>query len=298
MADTENGVIAGGSGRKIGLVCEGGGMKCVYGAAVLDRFIDDNIGFKYCVGVSAGTANLASYLAGQRGRNRRFYTEYLHLPYYYGIRSFLRSGDIFGLKYIYGDLSNSDGLDPLDYDAMMINPAEFEIVVANAATGEAVYLNKSDLKRDDYRAIMASCAIPAVCRPVEIDGVSYCDGGMAVSIPVDRAFEKGCDKLVVILSKTRDYVKQPQKHRALYSFRLRKYPKVVEMIDTRHERYNKNFKQVFELERQGKAFVIAPSRRLDVSTYSMDEKAEKELYQLGLDDYERVRDGLLRFLRS
>lgn len=107
---------------KIGLVVEGGGMKCAYNAAILDAFLDHNITFAYCIGVSDGSRNLASYLAGQRGRNLRFFTEHIHTPGYFGLRSFLKTGDLFGLQYIYGTLTNSMGKDPLDFPTL-IHPA-------------------------------------------------------------------------------------------------------------------------------------------------------------------------------
>ena len=190
---------------KIGLVVEGGGMKCAYNAAILDAFLDHNITFAYCIGASGGSGNLASYLAGQRGRNLRFFTEHIHSPSYFGLRSFLKTGDLFGLQYIYGTLTNSMGKDPLDFPALKNNPAEYEVVVTNALTGKAEYFGKEAMAQDDYRLIMASSAIPAACRPVELNDIPYFDGGLSDAIPVSRALEKGCDRLVVILSKMRDY---------------------------------------------------------------------------------------------
>ena len=109
---------------------------------------------------------------------------------------------------------------------------------------------------------MASCALPAVCRPVKIDGVPYFDGGIADSIPVGRALEDGCDKLVVLLSKPRDYIRQPQKMKALYTLRCRAYPRIVEALDHRHTAYNLNLRKVYDLEKAGKAFIFAPETRV------------------------------------
>ena len=119
---------------KTGLIVEGGGMKCAYSAGILDRFLDDKITFDYCIGVSAGAANTLSYLAGQRGRNLRFYTVHLDDPRYLSVRSLLRTGNLFGLEYIYGTLTNSDGADPIDYDAIMKNQAEFYMQATDALT--------------------------------------------------------------------------------------------------------------------------------------------------------------------
>lgn len=286
------------SQKKIGLVIEGGGMKCAYNAGILDAFLDEGIQFDYCIGVSAGSGNLASYLAGQRGRNLRFFTDHIHSPNYFGIKSFLRTGDLFGLQYIYGELTNAGGQDPLDYQRIMQNPSEYQAVVTNALTGKPEYFGKDMLKQDDYRLIMASSAIPVACRPVELNGIPYFDGGLSDAIPVMHALEQGCEKLVVILSKNRDYVRKPQGMRALYRLACRKYPNIIDAISRRHLTYNENFKKVFSLEQDGTAFVFAPSEPLHVGTYSIEENAERALYDLGLKDFLTEKERLMAFISS
>ena len=283
---------------KIGLVVEGGGMKCAYGAAVLDKFLDDRICFDYCIGVSAGAANTLSYLAGQRGRNKRFYTDHISDPMYFGVKPFLKNGNLFNLQYIYGDMTNSDGKDPLDYEAVMANPAEYELVTTCAETGQPVYFKKEDIIKDDYRHVMSSCAIPVACKPIEIDGIHYYDGGLTDAIPVRHALDQGCDKLVVISSKPRDYVKEPQKFKMLYSSVCRKYPETVKSIAKRHKMYQRCQKWMFELEKRGKCFIFGPSEHLKMSTYGMDREANEKLYQLGLSDYDRRRSEFMEFLEG
>lgn len=284
--------------QKIGLVVEGGGMKCAYSAGILDAFLDNDINFEYCIGVSGGAGNLASYLSGQRGRNLRFFAEHTRAPEYFGIRSLLRTGDLFGLEYIYRTLSNSGGADPLDFEAFMKNPAEYRAVATDAGTGRAVYFGKANMKQDDYRIVMASCALPAVCRPVKIDGVPYFDGGIADSIPVGRALEDGCDKLVVLLSKPRDYIRQPQKMKALYTLRCRAYPRIVEALDHRHTAYNLNLRKVYDLEKAGKAFIFAPETRVRTGTFSVDEKTAHELYDIGMADFRRESARLMEYIEG
>ena len=282
--------------QKIGLVVEGGGMKCAYNAAILDLFLDEGITFDYCIGVSAGSGNLVSYLAGQRGRNLRFFTEHIHDPEYFGLKSLLKTGDLFGIQHIYGYLTRADGKDPLDFPAFLANPTEYEAVVTNALTGKPEYFGKDAMKQDDYRLIMASSAIPVACHPVELNGVPYFDGGLTDAIPVRRALERGCDKLVVILSKNRDYVKKPQGMRHLYRWGCRKYPNIVAALDRRHTVYNANFQDVFALELAGKAFVLAPSHPFRVSTYSMKEADEQALYDMGMEDFRNQKARLKAFL--
>ncbi len=283
---------------KIGIIVEGGGMKCAYSAGVLDRFLDDDITFDYALGVSAGSANLASFLAGQRERNRRYYTQHLKDPDYFGIRSFLKTGNTFNLHYIYSTLSNSDGKDPLDYETLAKNPTDFRIVATDAQTGRPHYFHKSQMKKDDYRIIMASCALPVVCRPQVVNGRKYFDGGVSDSIPIAKAFRDGCDKVVIILSKPRGFVKEPEAHRLLYTLALLRYPKIVRDLDRRHIMYKECQDTMYAMEKQGKAFLFCPSAPPEMSTYTMDPEIEEQLYQLGLKDYETWKGQLQAFLQD
>lgn len=281
---------------RIGLVVEGGGMKCAYSAAILDKFLDDNISFYYVNGVSAGSANAASFLGGQRGRCLRYYTEHLHEKGYFGFDSFLKTGDLFGLDYIYSTSSNSTGNDPLNYAGIMANPSRFEIIATNAITGEPHYFDKSELHQDDYQIIKASCALPAACRPRFVDGIPYYDGGVSDSIPADRALSQGCDKVVLLLSKPRDFQKKPEGMKAFYTIRCRKYPKVVNLLNNRHIAYMKTFHHAFDLEKEGKAFIFAPSKHLPMDTYAMDDAANRNLYDLGLQDYQARYLDFMKFM--
>ena len=281
---------------KIGLVVEGGGRKNAYRAGVLDGFIDERIDFDYAVGVSAGGANMVSFLAHQRSRAARFYTTHIKEPHYFGFKSLLETGNLFGLQYIYGTLTNSDGGDPLDFEALMENPTDFHVVATDAATGLPVYFPKSQMRKDDYREIMASCAIPVVSRPVKIGEHRYFDGGISDAIPVVKALEEGCDKIVVLSSKTRDYVKKPQKFRLLYRTTCFRYPEVVRAIRQRHIMYEIEQSYMYTLEKQGRAFLFNPSRNLKMGTYAMDVEANRALYELGYSDFLEQKKALAEFL--
>lgn len=283
---------------KTGLVVEGGGMKCVYSAGILDRLIDEGITFDECIGVSAGAANTASFVAGQRGRNLRYYIEHPKDPEYCGVKQYLLHGNYFNLPYIYGDLTNEGGKDPLDYDAVMKNPAEFLITATDADTGDVRYFSKKEVPRNDYRAIMAGCAIPALCKPIHIDGHTYYDGGVADSIPLQKILDDGCEKVVLLLENPRSFIRPPQKFKAAYHFLLRKYPKVAEMIDTRYLRYRECLKWVYEMEKTGKIFVFAPPENTGVSTRTVDVSLLTKLYEAGIADFNRRFGELLRYLQE
>lgn len=280
---------------RVGLVVEGGGMKCAYSAGVLDRFMDDGLTFDCCIGVSAGAGCLASYLAGQRGRNRRYYTTHVTEPDFFGLHSLLTKKELFGLHYIYRTTTSSSGCDPLDFQTMIKNPSEFILVATDAETGRPRYFRKEEMRQDDYRILMASCAIPGICQPIEIDGRKYFDGGVSDSLPFGKAFEEGCDRVVVIMTKPENFVKEPEHNRAAYTVLLRKYPKIVEQLNHRHVSFNQSLSRLHALEKEGKAFVFYPSRLVSRGTYDMNTRENQEFYNVGKKDYDRLKEPLAAF---
>ena len=283
---------------KLGLVAEGGGMKCAYSAGIMDKFLDHDIRFDYCIGVSAGAANLASLMAGQRERNLHFYVDHVKDPDYFGIRPFLKNGNLFNLQYIYGTLTNEGGCEALDFDKVLENPCEYELAATNALTGKPEYFNKHQMIKNNYLHIMASSAIPAVSKPVFIDGVPYFDGGVSDAIPARRALDSGCDKLVFVLSKSRHYKKKPQGMKFIYSLLCRKYPAIIKALNERHIMYTSAQDLMFELEKQGKAFIFSLETDLKVSTYAMDPVLNRRLYDNGLCDFESKKEAFFRFLEK
>ena len=193
-----------GVSKKIGIVDVGGGTRGIYGAGILDWCMDHGISFDYGIGVSAGSANLVSFQAGQRGRNVRFYDDYAFRKDYMSFRNLVRDGSYVDLKYIYGTLSNAGGEDPVDYEAFMANPADLDIVATDARTGKATYFNKKDIQKDRYEFLMASSCVPVACRPWPVGKRVYYDGGISDPIPFRRAFDAGCEKVVVILTRPKD----------------------------------------------------------------------------------------------
>lgn len=284
---------------KTGLIVEGGGMKCAYSAGILDGFLDENISFDYCIGVSAGAANAVSFLAGQRERNLRFYTEYSQSPKYFGVRSFIQTGNLFGLDYIYGDLSAAGGKDPVDYDALIKNPCEFECAATDVETGRPRYFTKKDMTPEDFSVIKATCAIPVASKPVEIFGGKYYDGGVSDSIPIFHVMEDiGCDKVVVLLSKPHDFVMKPQGHKIIYDRWLRKYPEIIKALDHRHEVYNAQLNEVKRLQDEGGALIFCTPEVEEMGTYSTDPKLAMMLYKSGLYDCAQRVKEIKEFLNS
>lgn len=176
---------------KTGIIDVGGGLRGIYGAGVFDFCLDKNIVFDVGIGVSAGSANVISYIAGQKKRNFMFYMEYSLRKEYMSFSNLLFKKSYLDLDYIYGTLSNSDGENPLDYESILKSKTEFVAVAVNAETGETVYFNKKDLLKDDYSVLKASCAIPLACHPYEVFSVPYFDGALGDNIPFEKAFEMG-----------------------------------------------------------------------------------------------------------
>ncbi len=217
----------------------GGGFRGIYAAAVLDRCLDEGISFDLGIGISAGSANIASFLSRRKGRNYRFYTVYGKRWQYASLRNFLTKRSYIDMDYVYGTLSNSDGEDPMDYDTFMDNPMDFIVVATNAETAEAIYIPKRQMKRDVYDAFKASSAIPGICRVYEVDGVACFDGALKDLILV-RVLYQGCDKVVVLLTKPRDFIRKPDGDERLARLIRKRYPKAAEALRKRAENYNKD----------------------------------------------------------
>lgn len=275
---------------KLGIVDVGGGLRDIYSAGVLDRLMDEGIRADLCIGVSAGSANLATYLAGQRGRLEKFYTEYTFRPEYMSMKNFLRLGSYIDLDYPYSTLSNEGGEFPLDYDAIAANPAEFIVVASDADSGMAKYFTKADISRNNYDVMKASSAIPFVCRPYPIGGRRYFDGALADPVPVIKALDEGCDRVIVLLSKPKDTPRAVGRDELFASLISREFPLAAKNLILRARRYNASVEKAKELEKAGKVLILAPDDTCGVDTLTRDRAALLELYGKGFRDGERILD--------
>ncbi|MBQ6456012.1 MAG: patatin family protein [Mogibacterium sp.] len=275
---------------KIGVIDVGGGLRGSYTAGVYDWCHDNDIRFDYCMGISAGSANLSSYLAWQRGRNLKFYTDYDLRPECMGMKNYLKTRNFVDLEYVYGDLSNSYGEYPLDYDAVNNNPAEFTIVATDAETGKPHYFTKADIKRDDFAPIKASSCVPAANKPYMVNGRMYYDGGISDPIPVEKCFEDGCDKVVLLLTRPRDFVRNPDKDKLTSALIRRKYPAAADAMSRRAVRYNVELWLAKQYEKKGKLLIVAPDDIGKMSTLTKDPEMIEALYYKGYRDAEVIRE--------
>lgn len=279
---------------KVGVVDVGGGLRGVYAAGIFDYCLEQELHFDLCIGVSAGSANASSYIAGQRKRNYLFYTEYPFRKQYMSLWNFITKRSYLDLDYVYGTLSNSDGENPLDYRAILQSPTELLVVACNAQTGEAKYFDKSDMGPDDFSILKASSAIPFVCHPYEVKGVPYYDGALGDPVPVEKAFQMGCDKVVVILSKPRDVLRTPENDLRFADRIQKKYPLAADRLRARAERYNAGVETAKRYESQGRVLIVAPDDTCGLGTLSKDKEALHRLYEKGYHDAQTIPAFLRR----
>lgn len=277
---------------KIGVVDVGGGLRGIYAAGVLDYCMDQNIRFDLAIGVSAGSANLASYAAGQRGRNFQFYTEYAFRKQYMSLGNFMARKSYVDLDYVYGTLSRADGENPLDYAALRDNPMEFYVVATEAETGQVHYFDKSDVHQDDYNIMKASCALPFACKPYPIGGTVYYDGALGDPVPIEKAFQLGCDRVVLILTKPVNVLRSPKKDEKVAACIRRAYPAAAQKLCQRAQRYNESVALARMLARQGKVLIVAPADTCGVDTLTKDRQALRRLYEMGYADAQKITDYL------
>lgn len=277
---------------KTGIVDVGGGLRGIFAAGVFDYCMDNAITFDLVIGVSAGSANAASFLAGQRGRNYTFYTEYAFEKDYMGLHNMLAKHSYVDLDYVYSTLSNTGGRCPLDYPALIENPAELLVAATNALTGSVKYFDKSNLAQDHYHIFKASSALPFFCKPYTVDWIPYYDGALADPVPVAKAFACGCDKVVVVLTRPADRPRGPGKDSFFANRIQRKYPFAAKKLRTRVQRYNESVELARQYEAEGKALIIAPDDICGLETLTRDKPALLRFYQKGYHAAEQIREFL------
>ena len=273
---------------KTALIDVGGGMRGIYAAGVLDCCLDEHVTFDAGIGISAGSANIASFLAHQRGRNKRYFLEYSFRKEYMSLSNYRKKGSFLNLDYIYGTLSNSDGEYPLNYQAIIDNPTILNVLACNAWTGETKIFYKSDLSLDNYDVFKASCAIPSICKPYYIDEIPYFDGALGDTIPLDMV--EDYDRTVLILTKPKDTIRTSRKDDLLARRIEKQYPKAAEQLHLRAAKYNAGVAKAKELEKSGKLLIIAPENTEGVDTLTRDKGAFLRLYTRGYMDGHRVKE--------
>lgn len=280
---------------KIGLILEGGGMRGIYTAGVLDFFIDKNIEVDLVVGVSAGGCHAASYLSKQYKRAFHSNVDYLNDKDYISFRNLIKNGSIFGMELMFDKIPNE--LYPYDHEAFYNSKSKFTVVATNCETGEAEYFHLKDMKKD-IMYLQASCSIPMFANIVEVDGYKLVDGGVADSIPIEYALKQGCNKNIVILTRDKTYRKNKVKFLSLIKRKYIKYPKLVKSIANRHLNYNKSLDLIKSLEDKKDILVIRPKSPVKVSQIEKNVNKLTDLYNEGYNDAKDSYEKIIEFLNK
>lgn len=277
---------------KKGLVLEGGGVRGIYTAGVLDIFMEENLPFDGVIGVSAGACHACSYLSDQKGRSLRYYKEYCADPRFMSFRNWIKTGDFVGVDFSYHELPEK--LDLYDYDAFKKCEIPFFAVCSNVETGKAEYVRITDML-EEIDVVRASSSLPYFSRIVEFRGKKWLDGGCCDAIPVMAFRGMGFEKNVVVLTRPKDYVKKPEMAFLTKLF-YRKYPKFMDALYRRHEMYNQTLVLIDELEKKGEIFVIRPETALPASRIEHDRNKVEQTYNIGVGDAKRAMEKLKDFL--
>lgn len=281
---------------KKGLILEGGALRGMFSAGIMDVMMEHNVSFDGLIGVSAGAAFGCNYKSRQPGRVLRYNTRFAHDWRYCSVRSLITTGDIFGGEFCYHEMPEKyDVFDTATFDA---NPMEYYVVCTDVETGEAVYSRQMQSGYDCYEWIRASASMPLVSRIVEINGQKLLDGGIADSIPLHFFESVGYDRNVVILTQPRGYMKEHNKFMPLLRLNLRKYPKMLNALDRRHEMYNAQTRYVEEREKTGDVFVIRPDEPLHIGHVEHNPDRMRAVYNEGRKVGERRIGEILSFLKA
>ena len=267
--------------HRTALIDVGGGFRAIFGAGVMDRCQEEGITFDHCYGVSAGSANMVSFLAGQHGRNHKFYTEYAFRKEYASFDSYVKHHNFANLDYVYSTLSNHDGEYPVDYEAFAANPTGFTVIACNALDGSAKYFDKSDVHYDDFNIMKPSSAVPVACEPYVIDGVPYFDGGIVDPVPVQKAIDDGYDRIVLVLTRPKDVLREQKRDIAPARILRHSYPAAAERLLNRYATYNDEVALAKEYERDGRVLILAPDDLCGLSTLSKSFEGLELMYRKG-----------------
>ena len=266
---------------KRGLILEGGAMRGLFTAGILDVFMENGITFDGIAGISAGAIFGCNYKSHQIGRALRYNTRFSRDPRYSSLRSLIFTGDLYGVKFCYEEIPFK--LDKFDTDTFEKDPAEFWVGVTDAETGKPVYHLCRDGKRKDMKWIRASGSLPLVSRAVNIGGRRYLDGGMSDSVPFEFMEKRGYNRNVIILTRPDGYTKKPVSGgmKLMLKLGMHKYPKALETMLARSEMYNRQMQEIKKREAEGSVLVIRPYEDLNISRTERDPAELERVCRIG-----------------
>ena len=268
-----------GNNVKKGLIMEGGAMRGMFTAGVMDVLMENDIHFDGAAGISAGAIFGCNYKSHQIGRVIRYNKKYGRDPRYFSIRSLIKTGDLYGVEFCYHTVPEK--LDIFDRLAFERDPMEFHVGATEVKTGKIAFHNCLDGRSKDIEWMRASASMPFVSRPVKIDGKLYLDGGITDPVPYKYMEDLGYNRNVIILTQPKGYRKKKHHNEALIRMLLRKYPAVAKAMIARPDVYNNQMEEIFKREESGQSFVIRPPESLGISRTENDPSELEWVYQTG-----------------
>ncbi len=281
-----------------GLILEGGGMRGAFTAGVLDAFLEKELYFDYVCGVSAGASNGASYISRQKGRNRKIFVEKTKEFSYFSLKHFPKQKSFLDIRLLFDTYPNK--LVPFDYKTFDSNPALFKVCLTDCETGKPEYVERHSVDHEEFmmKILAGSNSLPLVSPPVQHMGRKFLDGGLSDSIPAEKAFEDGCRKCVVILTREDGYRKKPSKSAGITSLLYNGMPGVGTALKSRHLEYNRSLDYCEKQERSGMVFRILPDETMDVGRTESDFKKLDSLYRHGYEKGLKLHPSITEFLFS
>lgn len=279
---------------KSALVLEGGALRSVYAAGVLDVFMENKVDFEYVLGVSAGALNAGNYISGQIGRSARVNIDYVNDRRYIGLWHLIKEGSIFNFDFLFGEPTKE--WMPYNEKAFMDSRQRYIIGATNCITGKQEFFERHTYK-GLVEVLTASSTLPILSKLAYIDDVPYIDGGVSNAIPFRKAQKDGYEKIVIILTRPKGYhSKRNTGLNQLFKVYYRKYPNLVKKLCTMSDRYNVLLNQINKLEKKGGIFVIQPNTELKVKRVERNQDKLRLLYLEGKEDARALLPKMLEYL--
>ena len=282
--------------KKSVLVLEGGAMRSLFTSGVLDVLMDNNIDIDCTVGVSAGALVGSNYVSNQKGRAAKININYCNDNKYIGVGAIKNNKGLVGFDYLFG--GEIAKYNPFDEKEFLNSKKRFVTGITNCITGKTEYYDKSP--ENTYKLLQASSSMPLVSKVVEINGKPYLDGAIDCNVPIDWALEQGYERIVVVLTRNKDYRKNPvsNKMRKMYKLVYKKYPNLLKTMYDRPDKYNQTYDKIDQLEKENKIFVFRPENNVDISRLERDQDKLKALYEEGKNETQNRLRNLKEYLNS
>ncbi len=282
--------------NQVGLVLEGGGMRGVYTAGILEYFLEQELFFPYVIGVSAGACNAASYLSKQKGRNQTVTVEYASDPRYISWRNYFKNRQFFGMDFIFDEIPNQHV--PFHYDVFYNSPTEFVVGTTDCLSGEPIYFNKQDYGKELLTVLRASSSLPFIAPEIRYKDKILLDGGISDPIPIKKAQKDGYNKNIVILTRNQGYLKKPSKFHFLVDRKYPNYKGLQQSLRNRYQIYNDTVSYLEDQENAGNVLIIRPTEPLKVGRMERNPQKLKELYNQGYHDAKQSMTAINDYIHA